>query len=44
LTEDERIVNQRWEEIDRLYQGQILRETVDPRIVEGLRTDDQVRV
>jgi hypothetical protein len=40
----ERVVNDGREEVDGLDEGEVVRETVNPRVVGGLDADDQVRV
>jgi hypothetical protein len=44
LTIDVRIVHDRREKVDRLNDGEIVRETIDPRIVVGFGPDEKVGI
>jgi hypothetical protein len=44
LAENERVVDQRGKEIDRLHEGGVRRDPIDARIVRCLETDQQVRI
>src|SRR5262249_7663621 len=44
LTVDERIIDDRWEEIDSLDDGDVVREAVHARIVVRLGADEQIRI